>query len=236
MRGFQIIFQKQHPLLLQTDKGTEFYNAKFKHFLKTKNVKLFSSNSEKKASVVERFNRTLKTRMWKYFTDKNTRNYIEILPHLVENYNNTYHSSIKSIPSCVTEENAPQIWINLYGKSTHVKNYKYNNDDLVRISKLRKTFAKGYLPNWTEEIFRVVNILTSRDPVKYEIADQQGNIIEGTFYENELQKVLNPTLHQVEKVLRKRTIKGEEQCIVRWLGYPPTFDSWISSKDLVRNG
>ena len=236
VRAFEIIFKKNRPLLLQTDKGSEFYNRKFKAFLKSENVRLFSTNSEMKASIVERFNRTLKTRMWKYFTDKNTRTYIDVLPVLVNHYNNTYHTSIKSIPSLVSKENAPLIWLNLYGENTVVKNYKYDKGDLVRISKQRKTFAKGYLPNWTEEIFQIVNVITTHNPVKYEIKDQQNNLIKGTFYENELQKVLQPTLHQIEKVLRKKFVDGKQHYLVRWLGYPPSFDSWISSTDINKNG
>ena len=94
VNGFQSILDLgRSPEKLQTDKGTEFLNRNFQSFLKEKNIHFFTTNNELKASVVERFNRTLKTRMWKYFTAKNTRVYIEILQDIVHAYNNSYHQS-----------------------------------------------------------------------------------------------------------------------------------------------
>ena len=90
VNGFQIIlYTGRSPKKLQTDKGTEFLNHNFQSFLKEKNIHFFTTNSELKASVVERFNRTLKTCMWKYFTSKNTRVYINILQDIVQGYNNS---------------------------------------------------------------------------------------------------------------------------------------------------
>ena len=95
VNGFQSILDLGwSPEKLQTDKGTEFLNRNFQSFLKEKNTHFFTTNSELKASVVERFNRTLKTRMWKYFTAKNNRVYIDILQDIVHAYNNSYHRSI----------------------------------------------------------------------------------------------------------------------------------------------
>ena len=92
VNGFQSILNTgRSPEKLQTDKGTEFLNHNFQSFLKEKNIHFFTTNSELKASVVERFNDTLKTLMWKYFTAKNTRVYIDILQDIVQGYNNSYH-------------------------------------------------------------------------------------------------------------------------------------------------
>ena len=95
VNGFQSILDLgRSPEMLQTDKGTEFLNRNFQSFLKERNIHFFTTNSELKASVVEHFNRTLKTRMWKYFTAKNTLVYINILQDIVYGYNNSYHRSI----------------------------------------------------------------------------------------------------------------------------------------------
>ena len=95
VNGFQIILDTgRSPEKLQTDKATEFLNCNFQSFLKEKNIHFFTTNSELKASVVEHFNRTLKTCMWKYFTSKNTRVYIDILQDIVQGYNNSYHQGI----------------------------------------------------------------------------------------------------------------------------------------------
>ena len=118
VNGFQIILDtgRSHENL-QTDKGTEFLNRNFQSFLKEKNTHFFTTNSELKASVVERFNRTLKTRMWKYFTAKNTRVYIDILQDIVQGYNNSYHRSIGRTPSPVSLLNVGQVRRKLYGNS-----------------------------------------------------------------------------------------------------------------------
>ena len=95
VNGFQIILDTgRSPEKLQTDKGNEFLNRNFQNFLKEKDIHFFTTNSELKASVVERFNRTLKTRMWKYFTSKNSCVYTYILQDIVQGYNNFYHRSI----------------------------------------------------------------------------------------------------------------------------------------------
>ena len=118
VNGFQSILDLgRSPEKLQTDKGTEFLNRNFQSFLKEKYIHFFTTNSELKASVVERFNRTLKTRMWKYFTAKNTRVYIDILQDIANAYNNSYHRSIGQAPASVSLLNVGQVRRKLYGKS-----------------------------------------------------------------------------------------------------------------------
>ena len=110
VKGFQSILDTGRSLeKLQTDKGTEFLNRKFQSFPKEKNIHFFTTNSELKASVVERFNRTLKTRMWKYFTAKNNRVYIDILQDIVHGYNNSYHRSTGRAPASVSLLNVGQV-------------------------------------------------------------------------------------------------------------------------------
>ena len=75
--------------------GTEIYNQKLKAVLAANNLMLYSTENEVKSSVIERWNRTMKNLMWKYFTANNTQKFIDVLPSMVEQYNNTYHRSIK---------------------------------------------------------------------------------------------------------------------------------------------
>ena len=92
-----------------TDKGREFYNKDVKGL-----VELYSTENEEKSSIVERWIRTMKEKMWKYFTDNNTYTYIGVLPDLVEEYNNTVHSSIKMTPiDASKKENELTVWRNL---------------------------------------------------------------------------------------------------------------------------
>ena len=117
--------------------------------------------------MVECFNRTLKTRMWKYFTAKNTRVYIDILQDIVHGYNNSYHRSIGQAPALVSLLNVGQVRRKLYGNSWTklIRVLKFKLGDQVRISKSRHTFKKGHLPSWTQEIFTVTKIIPRVPPV-----------------------------------------------------------------------
>ena len=125
------------PEKLQADKGTEFLNRNFQSFLKEKNIHFFTTNSELKVSVVERFNRTLKTRTWKYFTAKNNRVYTDILQDIVHGYNNSYHRSIGRAPASVSLLNMGQVRRKLYGNSWTKpgRKFKFKLGDQVRNSK-----------------------------------------------------------------------------------------------------
>ena len=149
VNGFQSILDLgRSPGKLLTDKGTEFLNRNFQSLLKENSIHFFSTNSELKASVVECFNRTLKTRMWKYFTAKNNRVSIDNLQDIVHGYNNSYQRSIGRAPASVSLLNVGQVRRKLYGKSWTKpgRNFKFKLGDQVRISKSRRTLKKGYLP------------------------------------------------------------------------------------------
>ena len=233
VRVLKIIFAKQVCKRLQTDKGREFLNSNVRALLKENGVELWiSENEDVKASIVERFNRTLKTRMWKYFTAHNdTRRYIDILPQLVNGYNNTIHSSIKMKPSKVEKKDEMNIRKRLYSKHLPSKRYKYKLNTPVRISKARRTFKKGYMKNWTEEIFNIHSREGKNRPL-YEIKDFNGQPIKGKFYEEELQEVDNPTEFRIESILKKKRKGKQTLYLVKWSGYDSSFNSWVNEKDL----
>ena len=126
--------------------------------------------------------------MWKYFTYKNTHVYVDVLQDLVSAYNNSYHRSIGRPPVSVNLLNVGQVRRKLYGKTAPSVSFKFKIGDQVRISKSRRTFKKGYLPNWTEEIFTVSKLIPNHFPV-YKIKDYHGGELKGMFYNEELQKV-----------------------------------------------
>jgi hypothetical protein len=105
--AFEVICKPgRQPIRLQTDRGTEFTNRVFQKFLKENNVHFFTTyNDETKASIVERLNRRLKTKMWKYFTHREPLTYVDALPDMVESYNRTEHRSIGISPAEVTWAN-----------------------------------------------------------------------------------------------------------------------------------
>ena len=200
------------------DDGNEFYNNNVIGL-----VELYSTKNKEKSSIVERWIRTMKEKIWKYFTDNNTYTYIDVLPDLVEDYNNTVHSSIKMSPvEASKKKNELTVWRNLYPDRYKINPLtpKFSVGDEVRISKEKTTFEKGYTARWTEEIFTITKILNTK-PVTYIIADLQGKKIDGTFYEPELQKT-EQQVFRIEKVIQKE--KGKS--LVKWKGYSDKFNSW----------
>jgi hypothetical protein len=189
VKAFDKITTIRKPNKLWVDKGKEFYNKTFDKWLKTNNISLYSTFNEGKAVVIERFNRTMKARMWKYFTAQNTKKYIDILDKLIDQYNNNYHSSIKMTPvEASKKHNENVVRNNLYNKiSIKLKKGKFKIGDRVRIYRYKTVFEKGYTPNWTKEIFEVYKIQNTV-PTTYLIKDLSGEEIQGSFYEQELQK------------------------------------------------
>ncbi|KAF8795493.1 putative uncharacterized transposon-derived like protein [Argiope bruennichi] len=234
--AFKMIFSERTPLKLQTDRGKEFVNKLFQNYLKRMKIKFFVTNNNTKASVVERFNRTLKTKMWKYFTEKNTKRYIDVIDKLIFSYNNTWHRSIRMTPASVSFENQGQAWKNLYAdQKIKLMKPKFKVGDTVRISKEKLLFEKGYEQNWTIEIFTVDRVLL-RNPVVYKIKDLNGEEIEGTFYEQELQKVIDSGFYPVEKILKTRTRKGQLEYFVKFRGYPEKFNTWLPTPITIDGG
>jgi len=224
----------RRPRKLQTDKGSEFLNRTFQAMLRGEHIGFYTTENEDiKASVVERFNRTIKTKMWKYFTRAGDTRYIDILPDLVHSYNHTHHRSIDRTPASVTRGNEARVWQMLYAKRPRRQAPKLKVGDRVRISKSRRVFRKGYLKNFTEELFDVVKVLPTQPPT-YRIADYGGEWLQGAFYQPELQKVVKKDdIFQIETILDRRRRGKRNQYLVKWLGYPNKFNSWIDEDDLV---
>jgi hypothetical protein len=232
VNAFKIIFQERKPKSLQTDQGTEFKNVKFQSFLKRNNVRFFTTFNSTKASIVERFNRTLKTKMWKYFTNNHTYRYIDVLDKMLQSYNHTYHSSIKRTPAEVNIDNERDVWFTLYGDTKpSPPECTFQVGDVVRVSKHKLMFEKGYETNWSEELFIVTECIRRIPPV-YRIKDLLDENIQGTFYAQELQKVSVKEEFTVEKILKKRTRKGQVEYFVKYRGYPNKFNQWIPSSNV----
>ena len=110
------------PINLQTDDWKEFYNKTFQALMKQHGIHHFSTSGDTKASVVEQFNHTLKQRLYRYFTLKNTLKFVPILQDLLRGYNRSYHRSIKMAPNQVTLANSTELWETLYGKESKSRN------------------------------------------------------------------------------------------------------------------
>ena len=232
MNAFKTILKEgRKPEYLWTDKGKEYYNKHVKELLDKNKITLYSTENEEKSSVCERWNRTIKTKMWKQFTVQGNTQYLDMLPKLVKQYNNTKHSSIKMTPiEASKKKNEGTVYFNLYGNLEQVSSKpKFKIGDKVRISKYkRNVFDKGYTPNWSEEIFTVDEIQHT-NPITYKLKDLRDEDIQGSFYEPELLKA-KQEVFRIDKVIRRDYKK--KQALVKWKGYSDYFNSWIPMKDL----
>ena len=151
---------------------------------------------------------------------------------MVEGYNATRHRSIGMAPQGVTWNNEEAVWKRLYEKRLKEKRPqpKFKVGDRVRLNKIHRTFEKGYLPGWIEEVFVVHRVVPGVVPT-YKICEWDDTPVKGTFYEADLQKVhvSNKALFRIEKILKRQ--KG--QVLVKWKGWPDKYNSWISHRDVT---
>ena len=188
-KGFASIFKEgRKPASIQTDDGKEFYNAVVSEFFKRNNVHRFSTLGDTKANVVERFSRTLKECLYRFFTANNTLDCKHALPAVVRGYNASPHSNIGVAPDNVTLSNSAKVWETLYGKRLkRAQPVVFKVGDRVRLNKKFRVFKKSYLPGWTEEVF-IVSRVVPGSVVTYRIKEMDDTPLEGTFYSQDLQK------------------------------------------------
>ena len=230
------------PTHLRSDQGTEFVNRNVKALLKKEGVTFFVTHNVVKASYAERAIKTIKSRLVRYMTHKQTHRWIDILPKVTESYNQTYHRSIKRSPQSVKPTDSVELWKRQYdtipmsnSNRRHVSavaKFKYKVGDLVRVSYLRRPFQREYDERWSRELFVVNQRFMSDNIPQYFLKDYAGELVSGTFYSNQLKKAHEQTNYLVEKVLRHRTRRGQKELLVRWRGWPAKYDSWISAEDV----
>jgi len=242
--AFKQLFAKsapRKPKRLQTDQGNEFLNTKVQTYLKENDVEHFFSYSDLKAAMVERFNRTLKSKMWRYFTEQGNKKYIDILDDLVSSYNNSVHRTIGMSPASVKREHVEKLWYKMFGKiasSGAIQNNQLiKNEDTVRIPAYKTPWDKGYEPNWTREEFKIKNSISNKKKV-YKLEDLSKESIAGCYYPEEIQAIDNSTnpSYELEKKLKERTLSnGKREYFVKWKGWPDKFNSWITQEDFDKN-
>jgi predicted Fe-Mo cluster-binding NifX family protein len=187
INAMKIIFKDRTPKYLQSDKGWEFINSKVQNFLKDHGIKFYTANNpDVKAAVIECFNKTLKNKMYKYFTHASTLNYVDVLDDLIHSYNNTIHSAINMAPNDVSKDIELLDDEYLYSGRGRYKKYvtkgnvRYSIGDRVRITREKFHFEQCYRSNWSRVIFTIHDVVRSI-PTRYKIKDLNGEIIEGTF-------------------------------------------------------
>ena len=150
VNAFQNILNKSNrkPNKIWVDKGSEFYNSHFKKWLKDNSIEMYSTHNEGKSVIAERFIGTIKNKIHKHMTSISKNVYIDKLDDIVHKYNNKKHRTIKMKPIDVKD----YTYID-FGKEVNDNDPKFKVGDHVRISKYKNIFAKGYTPNWPEEVF-----------------------------------------------------------------------------------
>lgn len=240
LAGIKKILKDRQPAKFQTDQGKEFVNQSVQRFLKNQGIHFFTSlNQDIKCAVVERFNRTLRNRMFKYFTANGTRRYIDILPQLIEAYNRTIHRSVGMRPIDVTEAREKEVFQKLHGVSSfrsllkrNVSSQKIPVGSQVRIPYKSEAFQRGYYPQWTDESFIVTDKITGRKRPTYKLKDQLGTKIKRKIYPEQIQKI-DTNIYRIEKVLKRKKINNVLHYYVKWQGYPSSSNQWVPASSVV---
>ena len=232
--AFVDILEKSNrtPSKIQSDAGVEFTNKLFKAEMKKRGVHFYVTFSENKAAVVERFNRTLKNRMWTYFTYYNTFRFVDILQDLVHGYNVSSHSSLGNLPPVeINQRNQLEVWQKNFAPTNTTSKFKFKVNDTVRISRDKGVFGKGYTHNWSEEYFIIYERL-QRNPVVYRLKDLNEEKLDGVFYEHQLQKIKPGGTFPISKIIKRK----KQKAFVKWRGWPDSFNSWVPISELKKYG
>jgi hypothetical protein len=242
-KAFEKIFEEEKPRRLRTDAGKEFTGNIMDKFFTDNNVTHFLALNETKANYAERLIKTLKSKIWRYITNNNSFRYVDRLADIVHSYNHTEHSTIGMKPINVTETVEKGLWWTQYkpkkpymetGDKTSSDQFTFKVGDLVRIPHLRTAFAREYDQKWTGEIF-VINESFVRQGIQvYTLLDQNDELVLGTFYKSELQRV-NPDdkkLWKIDQVLEERGSGKNKRLYVKWKFWKKDFNSWIKASTL----
>ena len=209
--------------------------GEFKKFCEANNILILPTKSKLKASVIERWNRTIKAKMWRLITHHTTKklkfpkNVTKYLKKLVDSYNNSYHRSIRTCPNLVNKKNENIIRKRLYGENENVVVFKYRAGDYVRISFEKELFSKGYLPGWEKDIYVISNLFPSNPP-QYTIKDLNNSEYSHKFYTQQLQKInFEEFPFDTFKVLK---VKGDKLLIEK-VNSDNSVQSWTNKSSLL---
>ena len=221
------------PISIQTDKGKEFRNKLIQKWAEMEGIKLFTSEDDQmKAQIVERWNRTLKNKMYRLFEHKNQPEWISSLQDLVYGYNNTYHTTIQMTPAQVNTQNEDVVFFRLYPPPTVLRARGSTAGlavgDHVRLLNPFSVFKKGYARQWTNEVFKIRLRNLTGSFALYKVEDLHGEHVEGFFYRSELQQTDKPKNWSIDRVL---STAGNKH-LVRWRDRGYKDDSKVTNKDL----
>ena len=229
---FQKIFNERKPKYIWSDQESAFFSKEMIQFFKDNNVKIYYTHSDLKAVIIERFNRSLRELMIKEFVKNNNTVWYNILPNLINTYNNRYHQTIKMRPKNVNKLNEKHIKNTVYNYDISNKKPKFKINDLVRISLKRRALFDKPTGNikWSEQLYKIYKINKS-NVITYQLKDMNNEIIKGQYYTKELQLTKNTTgEYIIEKILKT----NKDKIYVKWRGYDSSFNSWINKNTVTK--
>ncbi|KAL3108248.1 hypothetical protein niasHT_018656 [Heterodera trifolii] len=217
--AFGRIFKRSKyiPWKVLTDQGKEFTARAVQQFFRSNDVEHFCmlTSPQFHAGMAERANRSIKERLYRYFTERNTYKWIDVVQDIVRAINHSPNSTIGMCPADVNFKNAEALRQKLHNAAENVvrRQPRYRVGDRVRIEKYKHVFKKGYLPRFTNELFTVAEVHPERSPVVYRLRDDHNEIISGWFYANDLCKTLEDKqqkMYEIEKILKKKRQNGNK--------------------------
>ena len=220
------------PYNVEFDRGTEF-GLRFKRFLEQHYITWYHPrNKVLKAETVERVQRTIKQRMFKYFTYNRHLRYLDVLPKIISAYNHAYHSTLQMAPIDVSKENEAKLWWHMYGDAFRRGKPQYKEGDTVRIRIEKGIFQKGYEPSFSEALYTVAKVLQTNPPT-YRLKDYRGDLLDRLFYDKEMSLFTDKSgMYYIEKILDTQTVGHRKRYYVKWLGYDQSYNSWVWDRDI----
>ncbi|KAL3098471.1 hypothetical protein niasHT_021330 [Heterodera trifolii] len=220
------------PETLYTDRGLEFVAKPMKEFFAENGIKKYETSSKKKAAVAERAIRTLKTRLYKYFSAKSTSAWVDVLPKFLSAINNSVCRATGLRPNEITDVNAREVWKRVYGEGLvpAEKRPKIKAGETVRIPEPKHIFEKGYIPNYSDHVY-TVDEARSTNLQHYLLKDYYGTKLKRKFYLPELTKVQvdENTMYRIEKKYKERMRDGKKETLVKFIGFPEKY--WVTDED-----
>jgi len=229
LEGFKSI--GHFPVNLWTDEGKEFYNKSFKELCREAHINLYHTFSGLKSVFIERFNRTIKLKIYQHLDEFQTEKYLDVLPELVATYNDTVNSSTGQTPNAIyLDHKLPTKKVTITPDTVEA----FKVGDFVRISKQKGLFEKGYTHNYSKEVFKVKSVDTSDTPITYELEDQMDEKIDGQFYKQELLKTEIPHFKVFNKVEETKTENKKKKYLVSFQGHGNKFNQWVDETELKK--
>uniref|UniRef100_A0AC34R251 Chromo domain-containing protein n=1 Tax=Panagrolaimus sp. JU765 TaxID=591449 RepID=A0AC34R251_9BILA len=183
--------------------------------------------------MAERAIRTLKSKLYKYFTDTGNHRWVDVLHEIVDGINNSVCRSTGYTPDSFSFSNASERRHKLIENIKLRYKQVFKLGDTVRVAKIKTPFKKGYLPNFSDHIYKIVEVLNTC-PITYKLADESGQVERSKFYTHELCAVTQnvDTQYRIH-VLKSRQRKGKKEFFVQWIGYDDSYNSWIPERDMI---